>query len=115
MRTQRINYGELARKSVKRDLFRFNRSDNKDHKPEINTEPEFNSERRIIFMSNTSAYYQYARFIVGRLVRVKEKASIGSSSYYCEFVHENDRMALNNAANWSDRKREYLFDGIKFA
>lgn len=32
----------------------------------------------------------------------------------CEFVHDDDRKALNMAAGWSDNKKVYLLDGVKF-
>lgn len=34
--------------------------------------------------------------------------------WVCEFVHEDDRRAINNAAGWSDSKKQYLFDFVKF-
>lgn len=82
--------------------------------PQIEEMPKINAERRIIHISETSGYAKFARYIVGKLVRLKEKANIGGNSWYCEFVHDDDRRALNMAAGWSDNKREYLFDGVKF-
>ena len=75
---------------------------------------KINAERRVIHVSETSGYAKFARYIVGKLVRLKEKANIGGNSWYCEFVHDDDRRALNLAAGWSDNKREYLFDGVRF-
>lgn len=83
-------------------------------RPEIEELPKINAERRIIHISETSAYAKFARFIVGKLIRIRGKANVGGNSWYCEFVHDDDRKALNMAAGWSDNKREYLFDGIKF-
>ena len=34
--------------------------------------------------------------------------------WYCEFVHDDDRKALNMAAGWSDNKKLYLLDCVKF-
>lgn len=114
MRTKkRIDYGELARRSVKKDFETFIHPDD-DKTGNDTREIMINTEKRIIFISDASSYYVYSRFIVGKLVRVKEKAMIGSNSYYCEFVHEEDQIALNMAAGWSDKKKLYLFDGIKF-
>ena len=114
MRTKkRRDYGELARRSVKKDFEMFQCPGNDDVKKE-EKEVRINTEKRIISISDVSSYHAYSRFIVGKLVRVKEKAPIGSNSYYCEFVHEEDQKALNMAAGWSDKKKLYLFDGIKF-
>lgn len=114
MRTKkRIDYGELARRSVKKDFETFRHPDD-DKTGNDTREIRINTEKRIISISDASSYYVYSRFIIGKLIRVKEKATIGSNSYYCEFVHEEDRKSLNMAAGWSDRKKLYLFDGIKF-
>lgn len=119
MRTKRrVDYGFIARQSVKADITRFQRKINASRRQETGTEtreePRTNTEKRIVFISETSTYYKFAKFIVGKLVRLKERANVGSNSWYCEFVHETDSLALNRAAGWSDRKKEYLFDGVKF-
>ena len=58
---------------------------------------------------------EFARYIVGKLVRLKEKANVGGNSWYCEFVHDDDRKALNMAAGWSDNKKLYLLDCVKLS
>lgn len=83
-------------------------------RPQIEEMPKINAERRIIHISEVSGYAKFARYIVGKLVRLKEKANVGGNSWYCEFVHDDDRKALNMAAGWSDNKKLYLLDGIKF-
>lgn len=83
-------------------------------RPQIEELPKINAERRVIHISETSAYARFSRYIVGKLVRLKEKANVGGNSWYCEFVHDDDRKALNIAAGWSDNKKLYLLDGIKF-
>lgn len=82
--------------------------------PQTEELPKINAERRIIHISETSAYAKFARYIVGKLVRLKEKANVGGNSWYCEFVHDDDRKALNMAAGWSDNKKLYLLDCVKF-
>jgi hypothetical protein len=108
------DYGAISRSSIKRDFQRVQRYPKEEKRPEIEELPKINAERRIIHISETSAYAKFARFIVDKLIRIREKANVGGNSWYCEFVHDDDRKALNMAAGWSDNKREYLFDGIKF-
>lgn len=37
------------------------------------------------------------------------------SNFTLEYlVHDDDRKALNMAAGWSDNKKLYLLDGVKF-
>lgn len=117
MRTKKrtTDFGAISRSSVKRDFQRVQTYPKEEKRREIEDLPKINAERRIIHISETSAYAKYARYIVGKLVRLKEKATtVGGNSWYCEFVHDDDRKALNTAAGWSDAKRQYLFDGIKF-
>lgn len=108
------NFGAISRLSVKRDFKRVQTYPAEGKVPQIEELPKINAERRIIHISETSGYAKFARYIVGKLVRLKEKANIGDNSWYCEFVYDDDRRALNVAAGWSDNKREYLFDGVKF-
>lgn len=108
------DFSAISRSSIKKDFQRVQRCSAEQKSPQIEEIPKINAERRIIHISETSAYAKFARHIVGKLVRLKEKSNIGGNSWYCEFVHDDDRRALNLAAGWSDNKREYLFDGVKF-
>lgn len=106
------DYGAISRSSIKRDFQRVPTYPKEEKRREIENLPKINAERRVIFVAGE--YAKYARYIVGKLVRLKEKSNVGGSSWYCEFVHDDDRKALNTAAGWSDNKREYLFEGLKF-
>lgn len=116
MRTKKRqpDYGAISRSSIKKDFQRVQRYPAEEKRPQIEEFPKINAERRIIHISETSAYAKFARYIVGKLVRLKDKANIGGNSWYCEFVHDDDRKALNMAAGWSDNKKVYLLDGVKF-
>lgn len=116
MRTNRrnIDYGAVARASVKRDFKSFHNYSSKEKVPEIQDFDKITARCRIIHISDTSCYARFSQYIVGKLVVLKERASIGHSSWYCEFVYDRDRKALNAAAGWSDRKNTYLLDGIRF-
>lgn len=116
MRTKKRtpDFGAISKRSIKRDFQRVQTYPTEQKAPQIEELPKINAERRIIHISETSGYTKFARYIVGKLVRLKEKANVGGNSWYCEFVHDDDRKALNTAAGWSDRKTTYLFDGVKF-
>lgn len=115
MRTKKRtpDFGVISRSSIKKD-FQRERYPAEEKRPQIEELPKINAERRIIHISEVSGYAKFARYIVGKLVRLKEKANVGGNSWYCEFVHDDDRKALNMAAGWSDNKKLYLLDGIKF-
>lgn len=95
------NYTAVSRQSIKRDFEPYRRP-----------ERETGDYRRIIAVGELSSYRQYASKLIGKLVRVLRVSSVGG--YICEFVHDEDRQALNYAAGWSDRKKEYLLDNVKF-
>jgi hypothetical protein len=116
MRTKKRtpDFGAISRLSIKKDFQRVQRYPAEEKRPQIEELPKINAERRIIHISEVSGYAKFARYIVGKLVRLKEKANVGGNSWYCEFVHDDDRKALNMAAGWSDNKKLYLLDGIKF-
>ena len=80
--------------------------------PEIEKEIEIGAERRILFVGENSSYYKYRSQLVGRLVRLIDRANVGG--WRCEFVHDDDRRSLNAVAGWSDRKKVYIFDAVKF-
>lgn len=90
-----------------------NKKDFSNLKKEVDELPSDGAQRRINTISETSSYYKYRYLIVGKLVRIKRDSDIGFNTFLCEFVFDDDRKALNNAAGWTEKK-EYLFDGIKF-
>lgn len=94
---------EVSKRSIKKDLIIA--------RQERSTEGRDGKNKRIKEVRPTSSYYKYSRYIVGRLVRITGKGLCGN---VCEFVHDEDRQALNNAAGWSNKKREYIFDSVIF-
>ena len=68
--------------------------------------------RRVAELNCLSTYARYKSLVVGKLVRVLESGTYGGT--WIEFVYDADRQALNQAAGWSDDKRKYLLDGVKF-
>lgn len=105
------DYGDISRRSIRRD---FQRPQYRECvKPKIDESPKPNAERRIAMVAEGSSYYKYRSIIVGKRIRLIEQSAI-SDGWICEFVHDEDRRALNKAADWSDSKKEYLFDNVKF-
>lgn len=96
-------FAEVSKRSIKKDLIIARK--------EKSAEGRNGKNKRIKEVRPTSSYYKYSRYIVGRLVRITGKGLCGN---VCEFVHDEDRQALNNAAGWSDKKREYIFDSVVF-
>lgn len=42
------------------------------------------------------------------------KKGVGDSTTgYYQFIHDDDRKALNDAAGWSDNKKQYLLERPK--
>lgn len=105
-------FAEISKQSIKKDFQKFQKKP-KPAKVKVDQPPEENAERRVSQINESGQYGKYAKFIVGKLVRLKRKSAFGNS-WYCEFIFDDDRIALNRAAGWSDKKTEYLFDGLKF-
>lgn len=97
------NLATASKRSIKKDLIIARKGEKK------SAESINGKNKRIKEVLPTSSYYKYSRYIVGRLVRITGKGLCGN---VCEFVHDEDRQALNNAAGWSDRKKEYIFDSV---
>lgn len=100
------DFNEIVRRSIQKDFanahFKHGREP-KDKKPKV---------RRVVDLNESSTYAKYRRFIVGRLVRICNQ--VFGYGVWVQFVYDDDRVALNRVAGWSDNKREYLLDGAKF-
>ena len=105
-------FARISKQSIKKDFSNNKKYVKEYSKPERIEELKENAERRVVHINENCSYSKYARFIVGKLVRLKSQSSFGG--WICEFVFDEDRKALNRAAEWSDNKKEYLFDGVKF-
>lgn len=104
MRTKKriVDYGAISRRSIKSDFRRVQTYSEREKRPQIENPPEINAERRVLFVGENSSYYKLRSFLVGK------------GGWVCEFVHDDDRRAINNAAGWSDHKKQYLLDCVKF-
>lgn len=95
----RSDYRASAIASVKRDFVK------KPKKPD---------GLRVQALGQWCAYQQYARFIVGKLVKRIDAPNLEGTTGWYKFVYDEDRKALNAAAGWSDAKCEYFFENPKF-
>lgn len=116
MRTKNknIDFAAISKRSVKRDFKNNQELATNKETAIIEHESLLNSEFRIASVQESSSYNKYYRYIIGKLVRLIERSNMSANSWYCEFIYDDDRKALNKAAGWSDNKRKYLFDGVKF-
>lgn len=102
------DYNELIRRSIRKDFAKANFKRNC-RAPKV---PHPKNTRRVVELNEKSGYRQFRNLIVGRLVRIVEQAR--NNGYWVEFVRDADRDALNAAAGWSNDKRRFLLDGVKF-
>lgn len=102
------DFNELVRRSIRKDFAKANFKRN----ARVPKTPHPKHTRRVVELNETSGYARFRRYIVGRLVRIVESGYNGG--YWVEFVRDADRDALNAAAGWSQDKRRFLLDGVKF-
>lgn len=104
----------ISKKSIKKDFNQNKRQIKEEPKREAQEQPKQYSERRVAQLSKTSSYAKFSRLIVGKRVKLIKQSTFDSNSWYVEFVFDEDRKALNYEADWTDNKKEYLLDGVKF-
>lgn len=100
----------IVERSVKKD-FRKRKIYSNTNKNEMNGK-QAGITGRISFIDKRCEYARFARFFVGRMVRLVE--GITDRKGWYQFIHDEDRKALNEAAGWSDRKKLYLLENPKF-
>ena len=123
------DYGAISKRSIKKDFFPEQIHVHKEKTPEkrnfekiTETKKVKHLERyessdapwRISSINPNCQYAKYAKFFLGKLVKLVNKTGIGDSTTGCyEFVFDEDRKALNEAAGWRDRKNRYLLERPK--
>lgn len=119
------DYGAISRHSVHSDFYSERIYIEQRKAPENGKQPkitipkqepaEEGEVKRIASINPICEYAKYARYFVGRLVRLKERKGVGDSTTgWYEFIHDEDRQAINQAAGWSDNKKKYLLERPKF-
>lgn len=112
------DYGAISRRSIAKDFYperiyiRQEKSPENENKAKIT--PRQDGER-ISSINPACQYAKYARYLVGKLVKlVSEPKPGGNTTGWYEFVYDEDREALNTAAGWSDKKKQYFLEKPKF-
>ena len=121
---KRRDYDAIIKRSMARDfypepiIFKTNKVDEMQKQPKIIKRPEKSGDVligknvRIISLPITSSYKGMSRYIENKLMRLKERTGLGTTGWY-EFVYDDDRIRLNEAAGWSDNKKRYLLENPK--
>lgn len=104
----RNNYSELVRRSIRKDF--ANANFKKLAKGPKTPHPA--NTKRVLELNPNCQYYKFRRFFEKRLVRLLRESIVGG--IWVEFVNDADRKQLNDAAGWTDLKKEYLLQGAKF-
>lgn len=102
------NFEDIVRRSIRKD---FANAHFRKMGTQVKTPHPINT-RRIGDVLEHLDYYKFRRFLVGKLIRIIQESASGGK--WVEFVNDSDRQALNNAAGWSDNKRQYLLNAVKF-
>ena len=115
MRTKKkVDYGAISRRSVRQDFYSEEIHVPKEKAPQKRNSQIITKSRRIQSINPACQYAKYARFFVGKLVKMVEYNGNGDSATgWYEFVFDDDRKALNEAAGWSDAKTRYLLERPK--
>lgn len=122
------DYGAISKRSIKRDFYSEEIHIRKEKVPEKRNFAKITETKkakkqdespdnpcRIASINPNCQYERFAKFFVGKLVKRVMKTGIGDSTTgWYEFVHDEDRKTLNEAAGWSDRKNRYLLERPKF-
>ena len=120
---KKTDYEAISRRSIKRDFYserihiqgkKMSQNGNI-NKITVENAIEEGAAMRVATISPICEYARFARYFVGKLVRLINKKGTGDSTTgWYEFVHDEDRIALNQAAGWSDNKKMYLLERPKF-
>lgn len=124
------DYGAISKRSIKKDFFSEEIHIRKEKIPEKRNLPKITATEKVQHLEQYEAadtpcrissinpncqYAKYAKFFVGKLVKLVNKTGVGDSTTgWYEFLFDEDRKALNEAAGWSDRKNRYLLERPKF-
>lgn len=109
MRVKKTDFREVSKNSMNRD---FNR--NKRESETRKRDKRDDTVKRISEINPSSFYAKFSRYLVGKKVKIHYAHPDSGNKVMVSFIFEEDRQALNKAADWSNEKTEYLLDGVKF-
>lgn len=130
MRTKKkVDFGAISKRSIKKDFYSEEIHIPKEKTPEKRNLQKITAMKKVKELEQYEAadipcrissinpncqYAKYAKFFVGKLVKLVNKTGVGDSTTgWYEFLFDEDRKALNEAAGWSDRKNRYLLERPK--
>lgn len=112
------DYEAISRRSIAKDFYPERIHIRQDKSPENEKKPKITPRQdgeRITSINPICEYAKYARFFVGKLVKlVSDPKPGGNTTGWYEFIFDEDRKALNAAAGWSDLKKRYYLEKPKF-
>ena len=123
------DYEAISKRSIEKDFFSEKIYIRKGKTPEKRNLPQITETKKVKQLEQYEAadtpcrissinpgcqYAKFAKYFIGKLVKLVNKTGIGDSTTgWYEFVFDEDRKALNEAAGWSDRKNRYLLERPK--
>lgn len=126
---KKTDFDAISKRSVRKDFFAERIHINREKTPEKRNSAQITITKKVKELEQCEAadkpcrissinpgcqYAKFAKFFVGKLVKLANKTGIGESTTgWYEFVFDEDRKALNEAAGWSDRKNRYLLERPK--
>ena len=130
MRTKKkVDFGAISKRSIKKDFYSEEIHIPKEKTPEKRNLQKITAMKKVKELEQYEAadtpcrissinpncqYAKYAKFFIGKLVKLVNKTGVGDSTTgWYEFLFDEDRKALNEAAGWSDRKNRYLLERPK--
>lgn len=125
MRTKKkVDFGAISKRSIKKDFYSEEIHIPNDKTPEKRNLQKITAMKKVKELEQYEAadtpcrissinpncqYAKFAKFFIGKLVKLVNKTGVGDSTTgWYEFLFDEDRKALNEAAGWSDRKNRYL-------
>lgn len=117
----KVGYEAISRRSIQRKFLpnricdQTKKVSENEKSNKINAKlPKEGDVNRICAINPVCMYAKFSRFFVGKLVVLVCKKGVGDSTTgYYQFIHDDDRKALNDAAGWSDNKKQYLLERPK--
>ena len=130
MRTKKkVDFGAISKRSIKKDFYSEEIHIPNDKTPEKRNLQKITAMKKVKELEQYEAadtpcrissinpncqYAKFAKFFIGKLVKLVNKTGVGDSTTgWYEFLFDEDRKALNEAAGWSDRKNRYLLERPK--
>lgn len=108
------DYSRVLERSMAKDFASGQPDRQKPKTPQNAEKQQSRQHQRISQLGERCEYREFARFLLGKAVELVEPHSNGGTTGWYRFVFDDDRLALNKAAGWSNAKEKYLLTAPKF-